>query len=90
MHDRVLEPWDPKRRTWSVFWCGADSSIGPVLLEAPERCAAQVRIFGMPRIKEERVDECECVCGDSKFIVCRISAVDHGEETFHVREQWYR
>ena len=67
MHDKVLETWDPKRRTWSVFWCGADSSIGPVLLEAPERCAAQVRIFGMPRIKEERVDECEHTRVDSNL-----------------------
>ena len=64
MHDRVLGIWDPKRRTWGVFGYGADSSTGPVLLKAPERCTAQVRIFGMPRIKKERVDECEHTRGD--------------------------
>ena len=53
MHGRVLGIWDPKRRTWGVFLYGEDSSIGPVLLKAPERCTTQVRIFGIPRIKEE-------------------------------------
>ena len=67
MHDRVLGIWDPKRRTWGVFCYNADSSIGPVLLKAPRRCTAQVGIFGIPRIKEERVDECEYARMDSNL-----------------------
>ena len=57
---RVFAIWDPRRRTWVVYRFGVDDSIGPVLLKTPGRCTDQVRIFGIPRIKEERVDECEC------------------------------
>ena len=48
---KVLAIWDPRWRTRGEYGCGVEVSIGPVLLEVPDRYAVQVRLVRVLRKK---------------------------------------